>query len=118
MGLYSISFEPMWVEENELAGLIENWWKGVKVDGRLGFALAIKIKIIKLKIKEWAKSQFGDVGAAKKNIVEEIRRIDKKEETCQLTEDETHRMLLLNDDYHIKVREEEIKWWRISRCSW
>lgn len=40
-------FELMWLEENELAGLIENWWKGIRVDRRPGFAPAIKIKTIK-----------------------------------------------------------------------
>lgn len=45
-------FELMWLEGNELAGLIENWWKGIRVDGRPGFALFIKIKIMKFKIKE------------------------------------------------------------------
>lgn len=35
--------------------MIETWWKN-GVDGRPGFALAMKIKTLKLKIKEWAKN--------------------------------------------------------------
>lgn len=56
-------------------GLLENWWKGTRVDGRTGFAFAIKIKSIKSKIKEWAKIQFGDVENAKKNILAKIRSL-------------------------------------------
>lgn len=82
--------------------MIETWWKN-GVNGRPRFALAMKIKTLKLKIKEWAKNQFGDVGVAKKNILEEIQRIDIKKETCQLTEEKRHKKLQLKEDCHRKV---------------
>lgn len=42
-----------------------DWWKEMKVEGWEGCRLATKLKLLMLKIKEWAKKNFGDVGVQK-----------------------------------------------------
>lgn len=65
-------FKLMWLEE-ELTGLIREWWGNSAVEGRPGFVLAHKTKSLKLKIKESARNHFGEVGAVKKSLLEEVQ---------------------------------------------
>lgn len=53
---------------------------------------------------------FGEVGAIKDEILEEINLIDKEEEIGQLDVAKISRRLSLKDEYLQKVREEAIKW--------
>lgn len=50
------------------------------MEGWAGFRLALKLKLFKSKIKEWAALHFGDVSAIKEGILEEIRLLDREEE--------------------------------------
>lgn len=54
------------------------------MEGWAGHRLAIKLKLLKNKIKEWAKSHFGDVQVQKSNLLTKIQALDK-EETDQLS---------------------------------
>lgn len=44
-------FEPMWLEEKDLFGLIKDWWGNCSSEGKPGFVPTHKIKEVKLKIK-------------------------------------------------------------------
>lgn len=87
----------MWLEESYLAGLINNWWENTLKEGWAGLRLAIKLKILKAKIKDWAKCHFGYVGTVKNNIMNGIHSLDNKEEHCQLIADEVNRRLQLKE---------------------
>ena len=76
----------------------------------VGYRLATKLKLLKLKIKEWARNNFGEVGMRKTHLLEEIQRLDWKEEARQLSLEE--------DEFRRKVREEGIMWRQKSRCKW
>lgn len=54
---------------------------------------------MKGKIKEWAGLDFGEVGAIKDEILEEINLIDKEEEIGQLDVAKISRRLSLKDEY-------------------
>lgn len=73
---------------------------------------------MKEKIKEWVRSNFGDVRAAKESILEEMQSIDLKEELCLLLMEEVDRRSALKVQFATKVREEEIKWKQRSRVRW
>ena len=56
-----------------------SWWL------RAGRArLVVKLKLLKVKIKEWAKENFGEVGATKCKILEDLQCLDSKEEMGRL----------------------------------
>ena len=103
-------FELMWLEENQFPKLIQDWWKEIKVDGWAGHRLATKLKVLKNKIKEWAKESFGDVRNQKSQILAEIQALDIKEESDQMPLEEGKRRLELKEVFHRKVRKMEIRW--------
>eukprot|EP00268_Persea_americana_P017053 TRINITY_DN1815_c0_g3_i3.p4 TRINITY_DN1815_c0_g3~~TRINITY_DN1815_c0_g3_i3.p4 ORF type:complete len:124 (+),score=23.49 TRINITY_DN1815_c0_g3_i3:554-925(+) len=71
-----------------------------------------------MRIKEWAKTSFGDVLTSKINILDKIQSLDKEEECAQLSIEESELRLNLKEEFHRKEREEEIKWKQRSRCNW
>lgn len=50
------------------------------MEGWAGFRLAVKLKLLKGNIKEWARLHFGDLRAVKEGILEEVNLLDKEEE--------------------------------------
>lgn len=74
------------------------------MEGWAGFRPAVKLKNLKEKIKEWAKSHFGQVGLIKDSILEEIRLLDLKQENCQLSEEERAKRFQLKKMFELKVR--------------
>lgn len=72
-----LRFELLGLED--FSRLIKEWWKNIRVEGWARFKLGWKLKVLKGKIKEWAKNSFGDVAKLKKNILEETQSLDKKE---------------------------------------
>eukprot|EP00268_Persea_americana_P017810 TRINITY_DN18653_c0_g1_i1.p2 TRINITY_DN18653_c0_g1~~TRINITY_DN18653_c0_g1_i1.p2 ORF type:complete len:123 (-),score=26.57 TRINITY_DN18653_c0_g1_i1:203-571(-) len=109
----------MWIEEKQFPNLIQGWWEESKVEGWAGYWLAIKLKLLKNKIKEWAKENFGEVRIQKLNILTEIQALDMKEESDHLTTlEEEKKRLDLKEDFQRKMREEEIRWRQRSRCKW
>lgn len=95
-------FELMWSEEKHPTPLIKGRWKEMKVEGWAGFRLAVKLKTLKL--KEWAKTNFGDFELQKDAILEEIQILDNKEKLGQLSSEDCNRKLSLKDNFHRKLR--------------
>lgn len=71
-------FELMWLEEKDFPGLIQGWWEEIKVEGWAGYWLAAKLKLLKNKMKEWVKENFGEVRTQKSKILAEIQELDKE----------------------------------------
>lgn len=46
----------------------------------MGYKLAMKLKLLKGRIKDWAKDQFGDVRLVKEGLLKDIQRLGNKEE--------------------------------------
>lgn len=51
------------------------------MEGWAGHRLVTKLKLLKNKIKEWAKVNFGDVRTQKSDILAEIQALDRKKES-------------------------------------
>ena len=102
-------------EEKKFPMLIQGWWEEIKVEGWVGHRLATKFKVLKNKITEWAKLNFGDVQVQKSNILTEIQALDKKEESGQLSLEGKKRNDL-KEEFQRKLTE-EIKWRQRSRCK-
>lgn len=81
----------------------------MRVEGWVGYRLATKLKLLKLKIKEWDRNNFGEVAMRKAHLLEEIQRLDRKEEARQLSLEE--------EECQRKVREKGIMWRQRSRCK-
>ena len=85
-GLAPFRFELMWLEDKEFPQMILDWWKEIKVEGwaayrlatKLNLLMATKLNLLRFKIKEWAKKNFGDMRMQKAYMLEEIRSLDLK----------------------------------------
>ena len=106
------------MKEKRFLQTVMDWWNEIQVEGRAGHRLMVKLKLLKIKLKEWAREKFGDVGMQKTTILEEIQLIDNREEMGQPSYEDFVRRLNLKEDLCRKVREEEIKWKQRSRCKW
>ena len=98
--------------------MIMEWWKELKVEGWTGYRLATKLKMLKVKLKAWAKMSFADMKMQKAQLLEDIQNLDKKEEMGRLTDEEAGRRLSLKEEFQRTLREEEIMWRQRLRCKW
>lgn len=65
--------------------------------GMASFTLAKKLKLLKIKIKDWAKEHFGNILEAKDTLMGEIQLLDLKEESHQLSKVEWIQRLSLKE---------------------
>ena len=72
-------FELMWLGEKGFSDLIHSWWPELQFQGWAGFRLTAKLKSLKAKIKDWAKTSFGSVEASIADLLCSIKEIDSKE---------------------------------------
>lgn len=88
------------------------------VEGWAGCKLEMKLKLLKGRIKDWARHHFGNVRKVKEDLLKEIQRLHNKEEEGQLLQEEECIRLSLKEYFSRNVREEGIKWKQRSRCRW
>lgn len=74
------------------------------MEGWAGFRLALKLKHLKGKIKEWAAMHFGDVRAIEEGTLEEIQLLDREDERCPLSAADCNRRLAMKDEFMKKLR--------------
>ncbi|XP_059284835.1 uncharacterized protein LOC132038130 [Lycium ferocissimum] len=88
----------------------ENWWLGTKV--------ACKLKALKTKLKEWSKSEHGNLGSQRKNLLRKMVELDAVLEDRMLTEEETVRKASMLMEYEELIKNEEISWRQRSISLW
>ncbi|XXG85840.1 hypothetical protein AAC387_Pa11g0856 [Persea americana] len=111
-------FELMWLQEENFTKLVQKWWEEIRVDGWAGHRLATKLKLLKTKLKEWAKEHFEKVKHQKSKILAEVQSVDGKEETDRLSSEEEKKRLDLKEELQRNLRKEEIRWKQRLRCNW
>lgn len=55
------------------------WQEGYIFEGRPSFINASKLKGLKEDLKEWNKMEFRDAGIKKRNLLDKITRLNRKE---------------------------------------
>eukprot|EP00268_Persea_americana_P011377 TRINITY_DN14820_c0_g1_i2.p2 TRINITY_DN14820_c0_g1~~TRINITY_DN14820_c0_g1_i2.p2 ORF type:complete len:146 (-),score=32.55 TRINITY_DN14820_c0_g1_i2:579-1016(-) len=108
----------MWLQEENFTKLVHKWWEEIRVDGWAGHRLATKLKLLKIKLKEWAKEHFGEVKYQKSKILAEIQSLDSNEKSDHLSPEEEKKRLGLKEELQRNLRKEEIRWKQRSRCNW
>lgn len=53
-------FETRWLEVEGFKEKVKNWWESFSVTGRAGYILVEKLKMLKVKLKEWSKNNKGN----------------------------------------------------------
>lgn len=111
-------FEPHWFEVKGLFEKIKEWWGNFEVNGHAGSVLAKKLKLLKQKLRQWAKEEFG-------RFVEKISKwegvinvTDLKEEADSLLEEDLERRLEANILLQQAMNEEENFWSKKAKKRW
>ncbi|GKV38004.1 hypothetical protein SLEP1_g45962 [Rubroshorea leprosula] len=81
-------FFNAWLHTPGFREMVAAKWKEFKVQGWGGFIVKEKLKLMKDFLREWSKSSLQDVDRKIEEAKKEINRIDRKGETCSLTDDE------------------------------
>lgn len=66
--------------------------------------------MLRERITIWKQESFGRVEEKKAQILHDIQCIDLKEETVGINEEGWQQRIYLQEEFHRKVHEEEIKW--------
>ncbi|KAL5557970.1 hypothetical protein UlMin_034181 [Ulmus minor] len=103
-------FENMWLEHSGFRQECEQWWRGIEVEGWESYRIMEKLRALKDKIKAWNKEVFGDTRIIKKEVVEKIAGLDKKEEMTQLDVGERGLRLRLRNQVEELVFKEAVAW--------
>lgn len=54
-------FENMWIRDDNFLNLLEKWWSSSIFSGSKMFIVASKLKLIKRKLLEWNRTNFGNI---------------------------------------------------------
>ncbi|KAL5545070.1 hypothetical protein UlMin_008854 [Ulmus minor] len=113
-------FENMWLEHSGFRQECEQWWRGIEVEGWESYRIMEKLRALKDKIEAWNKEVFGDTRIIKKDVVEKIAYLDKKEEMTQLDVGERDLRLRLRNQVEELVFKEERghSWWDFEDINW
>ncbi|KAG5624619.1 hypothetical protein H5410_009837 [Solanum commersonii] len=106
----NFKFENWWLKVEGFTNLIQSWWNEFLVEGCPDYRLNIKLRMLKQKLKEWSKSNFGELTSKKNSLLEELAEIDLIQETRELSEDEVIIRATIVVELEELAKNEELKW--------
>ncbi|RVW73021.1 hypothetical protein CK203_057450 [Vitis vinifera] len=92
-------FENMWLKVEGVKELMKSWWEGVSFNGSASFILAEKIKVLKVKLKEWNRDSFGRIELRKNVALEQVQFWDAREKISRLNLEELEARKEAREDY-------------------
>ena len=78
-GPSTFRFENMWLKEEGLKTLVEEWWRSYEVRGTRSFVLIENLKALKTRLKIWNKTSFGNLEVEKKEALKKVKAWDALE---------------------------------------
>uniref|UniRef100_A0A0V0HLY3 Putative ovule protein n=1 Tax=Solanum chacoense TaxID=4108 RepID=A0A0V0HLY3_SOLCH len=66
------TFENWWLGTEGFIDKVKVWWSSFDYQGRPDYVLASKLKALKHKLKEWSRSEQGNLGQQRKNVLEKL----------------------------------------------
>lgn len=101
-------FENWWLLTEGFKDRIKNWWDSFSCVGRSDYVLALKLKALKEKLKEWSKSIQGNLDMQKLNILGQLAELEEIQELRILNDEEIHKKATLLLEFEETARKEEI----------
>lgn len=111
-------FDNWWLNTDGFVDRIKGWWESFEFTGNPDHILACKLKALKGKLKEWSRTNMGNLGTQKTQILSELVRLEAIQENRVLTEEETTLKASLLMEYEEHLKNEEIAWRQRSRALW
>ncbi|KAK6803376.1 hypothetical protein RDI58_001160 [Solanum bulbocastanum] len=114
----NFKFENWWIKVEGFTELIQVWWNEFLVEGCPDYRLNIKLKMLKEKLNDWSKANFGMIANKKNSLLEELAEIDELQGTRDLTEDEMMVRATIVVELEELAKNEESRWRQKSRVLW
>jgi hypothetical protein len=108
----------MWLHHQDFVGNVRNWWGGYDFKGSPSDILASKLKALKEDIKKWKKECFGDIRIKKLELMQELQRLEGKENQGMLTAEERSYRLSTEAELEKTLLLDEVSWCQKSRVQW
>ena len=108
----------MWLKEEGLKTLVEEWWRSYEVRGTRSFVLTEKLKALKARLKIWNKTYFGNLEVKKKEALKKVKVWDMLEEMNPLTLRERELKVEAVNDFKRWALLEKVYWRQKSREIW
>nr|XP_033508775.1 uncharacterized protein LOC117273689 [Nicotiana tomentosiformis] len=109
-------FENWWLGTAGFNDRVKEWWSSFNFSGMPDFILACKLKALKSKLKEWSRSETGNLGYQRKKLLSQMAELDEVLGDRILTEEETIKKTALFMEYEELIKNEEISWRQKSRA--
>ncbi|KAL5566826.1 hypothetical protein UlMin_029990 [Ulmus minor] len=111
-------FENMWLGHSSFRQECEKWWRVIEVEGWESYKIMEKLRVLKEYIKVWNKEIFGDTRIIKKEVVDKIDEIDKKEGNRQLGDGERELRVRLRNQLEEITFKEMVAWRQKMKFRW
>ena len=114
-GRIPFRFENMWLRVDNFVDKVKKWWASYLFHGTLSFILAKKLAALKLDLKQWNKTEFGNVTFKKQALWSKLNDLDAKEETHSLFAEEKLDQTNIRSNIEKLTLMEETSWRQKSR---
>jgi exonuclease III len=71
-------FNNFWLQNSDFKGIVEEAWMGQNISGWMSFVLKVKLKGLKLVLKEWSREEYGGIEDRVEKLVEDIKILMKR----------------------------------------
>lgn len=95
-----------------------SWWESFQFHGKPVFVLVAKLKALKGKLKEWSKTNRGNLKQQKQMVVNHLAEYDMIQNQRISEEGEIASKIDLTAEYEKIAKNEEIAWRQKSRAIW
>eukprot|EP00253_Pinus_taeda_P004728 PITA_04728 len=112
-------FENIWLTHPDFIINIENWWsEDLQIQGTRMFLLHKRLKHIKLRLKEWNKTEFGNIFVETKSIEDKMQELNQGLITNGFDKLGSDQATKHHQDWENLCKQEEIFWRQKSRVQW
>lgn len=112
-------FEKFWLEHPNFLTLVGKWWaEPLEEEGSKMFNLQKRLRNVKLKLKEWNHTVFGNIFKEKANIEQKLEQIHKDGIAGRGDEQSREQEKVLTQQWHTRCQQEETFWKQKSRVLW
>jgi len=81
-------FNNYWLENRKINEVVEDSWNSHNLRGWMGFVLKEKLKVLKGRLRDWNKEEYGRMDTRITTLMEDIEELDVKGEATQLNEED------------------------------
>ncbi|KAG5617008.1 hypothetical protein H5410_016832, partial [Solanum commersonii] len=112
----NFKFENWWLQTKDFKERVKEWWNSAIYVGKPDYILACKLKLLKVKLKEWSKTVHGNLGMQKQSILNQLAKLDQIQDQRILSDDESYLRTVLTVEFEENAKREEVAWRQRSRA--